>query len=338
MREIDLCSPGAEGGDEPPPRPRRFRFKGRCPSGRAGRSRKTRAARPLRRILGPPHAVPGSRRRVPRHRDPLSPARPFRSGLPDPGRLTPALLAPLPLFLQPDRRPSAHPSRCRRPDPQALNVGSLHPPLPAPTRHLPAPGSFPPWYPGSGSSAVRTAHRPGFQSLDPGVPSCLPRTPPSWLSAPALCATTLTRTSTQPLLAVALRGCPASDLEWGGTACAATSPQVASPLWAWPGVWLGPSGPRSRCSSESPRRRRRPRTLDLGEVPGGSSGWSRDGGAGLRGLGGAPCRAGPGARLSTACTRVVSTRALSVAASRCCPTFKWDTQLWPGLMSALPRA
>ncbi|XP_040329001.1 formin-like protein 5 [Herpailurus yagouaroundi] len=240
LREIYLRSPGAEGGDEPPPRPRRFRFKGRCPSGRAGRSRKTRAACPLRRVLGPPHAVPGSRRRVPRPRDPLSPARPFRSGLPDPGRLTPALLAPLPLFLQPDRRPSAHPSRCRRPDPRALNVGSLHPPPPPP----PATSRpQPPSHPGTRGLGLRRSAPPTVPALNPLTRVYLPAPPP-------------------PLP-------PGSQHPRSAPRPSPPPPRSPSSLWpsagARPATWSGVAPP-----ARPPRRRSRPRSgpgLASGSAP-----------------------------------------------------------------------
>lgn len=191
------------------------------------------------------------------------------------------------------------------------------------TPHLPAPSSSSPRYPGLRRSAL-PPHFPrrGSQPFVPGVPSFFPRTTLASatprLSAPGPSAPTSTPTPAQPLCAPVLGGCPATDLAWGHLA------QVASRFWAWPGVCLGPSCSPSRCGSESPRRRSRPRALGLGEVLGGSGVWSGHGGAGLRCLGGAPCRAG----LRLTYPRLACARGLSGAGSRWYPTFKWDTHLW----------
>ncbi|XP_035579113.1 translation initiation factor IF-2-like [Zalophus californianus] len=254
---------------------------------------------------------------------------------------TPAVRTPLPRplhpdpqpspphSLHPDRRPSAHPSRCRRPDPRALIFEPLRPSPPGPwlfpTR---APGA---WVSGGPHCSSPT---PRLSALCPGCAFLLPPHHPCLRHPPAL-GTRALRADLHPQPRLAPPRCGPRRVPGhraGGVGCPAAArlrlrprghlAQVASPLWAWPGVWLGPSRPHSRCSSESPRRRSRLQALGLGEVPGGRGVWGGDGGAGLRG----------------ACPRLACTRGPSGARSRWHPTLKWDTQLWPWTRVSLPQA
>lgn len=244
-------------------------------------------------------------------------------GLPAPGssaRGPPALRTPFPLWAPGPRPPDSgapHPSPRLSPTrspalpaPFPLSAsGSSGPqrrvsaPPPCPPLQLPAPGSSPPRYPGPGSSAVCTAHCPGSQSLDPGVPSALPRAPASRLSAPGL------RHDPHPHLRPAPPRVPGqrpgvgwprprSHLAAGRVPALGLAWRLARPLPPPQSVQFWKS-PKAQAASDLRCRRGTGR----GAV------WSGGVGAGLRGLEGAPRTAGPGAGLSSACTRFVSLHA-----------------------------
>lgn len=111
-----LCStgdPGPEGNVGLSPGPYRVRFKGPCQRWRAGRSRKTRAARPLSRVARPPCPIPGLPHSLPAL-GAQSPA--FRTFSPLSALRSPALRSTSRLSAQ-DPRSSASPLRSRRSDP-----------------------------------------------------------------------------------------------------------------------------------------------------------------------------------------------------------------------------